>query len=218
VGKLARRWRAPTVPCKKRRPSHAEILDQFAGLHDRFDFGLRDRWNESPPSSAGCAEIRPPPSATAPPEPVSKTFLLRGTPRPPSENWPRIEATSRCASLARRRRRPAPLRPFGSRLAFCRPAECWSSASCTNHVDMRRKRVSPGLGNLGRPLQRADACPTGPGLPARVRPHASRVDNAPPIRLARKRQSKTLRGRVRRPLRRRRRRNRPGNAQASGTA
>src|SRR5271166_3371315 len=29
--------------CKKGCPSHTEILDQLAGLHNRLDFGLRDR-------------------------------------------------------------------------------------------------------------------------------------------------------------------------------
>jgi hypothetical protein len=125
-----------------RRASHTEILNQLAGLHDRLDFGLRDGWGESPPSSAGCAEIRPPPSAKAPPEPASGTFPLRGTPRPPSGSWLRIAATSRCVSLARRRRRPAPLRPSAPGPDF---AECGSSASCIHYVvDLRAHLVWSG--------------------------------------------------------------------------
>jgi len=61
---------------------------------------------------------------------------------------------------------------------------------------------------FGRAANPARRAPTG----------RAAIDNAHALGLARKRQSKTLRGRVRRFPRRRRRRNRPGNAQALRTA
>ena len=100
----------------------------------------------------------------------------------------------------RRHRRGLPARHRARSWCRCR--------RCSSPISTRSASAS----KAAAPPRRTATGATPPVSRACVRS----VDKARPVGLARLRQPKTLRGRVRRLCRRRRRRNRPGNAQASG--